>query len=39
VASKDPETSKRGTTDKPKRVILTNPQKVEIIRRLASGKN
>jgi hypothetical protein len=38
MASKDPKVSKQGTTGKRKHVTLMIPQKLEIIRRLESGK-
>jgi hypothetical protein len=37
MASKDPKMSKQGTACKRKRVILTTPQELEIIRRLENG--
>jgi hypothetical protein len=39
VASEDSEMGKQGTTGKTKCITVTVPQKLEVIRRLESGKS
>jgi hypothetical protein len=39
MVSEDPKTNKQGTASKRRRVTLTIPQKLEIIRRCKSGES
>jgi hypothetical protein len=39
VASRDHKMRKQGTTGKQKHITLTTPQKLEVMRRLESGKS